>query len=60
VRLVFNAHRISFPCTVLAGFPSLRLLSFEAVDAAGNFVPNADLEGFNEAYASCGLFELTK
>lgn len=59
-RVVFNAHRVFSPHTVLASFPSLRLVSFSAVDDAGDFFPDADPGRFADAHFSCGLFELTK
>ena len=59
-RLVFNAHRVFSPRTLLAAFSSLRLVSFSAVDDAGDLVPDADLNRFADAHNSCGLFEFTK
>lgn len=59
-RLAFNSERIFDPRTVLAAFPSLRLVSFDAVDDGDRLVTNADPVRLAEASASCGLFEFTK
>jgi SAM-dependent methyltransferase len=59
-RLVFNAHRIFSPRTPLGAVPSLRLVSFSAVDDDGHLVTDADPEQFKDAHNSCGLFEFTK
>jgi len=61
-RLVFNAHRIFSPRTVLDTFASagLELVSFSAVDDAGDLVEDADPAQFEAARHSCGLFELTR
>lgn len=61
-RLVFNAHRIFSPRTVLDTFTSagLSLVSFAAVDDAGDLVENADPAHFEAARHACGLFELCR
>jgi SAM-dependent methyltransferase len=61
-RLVFNAHRIFSPRTVLSTFEDagLRLASFSAVDDAGDLVSDADPAHFEHARHACGLFELTR
>jgi SAM-dependent methyltransferase len=59
-RVVFNAHRVFSPRTVIEAFGSLRLVSFSAVDDAGDLVPDADPDRFEGAHMACGLFELTK
>lgn len=59
-RLVFNAHRVFSPRTVIETFASagLSLLSFAAVDDAGAFLSDAVPDDFLSAHNSCGLFEL--
>ena len=59
-RLMFNAHRIFSPATVLGAFAGLNLLSFAAVDDAGNFCTEVTPEDFLGAGYSCGLFEYGK
>lgn len=59
-RLVFNAHRIFSPRTILDAFSALRLVSFSAVDDGGELIADADPDRFLDAHNSCGLFELTK
>jgi len=59
-RVMFNAHRVLAPSTVLQMLSPLRLVSFAAVDDDGRFVPDARPDDFAGAAYSCGLFELTK
>lgn len=59
-RLRFNAHRIFSPRTILETFDGLELVSFSAVNDAGDLEPNTDSDRFLDAYFSVGLFELTK
>lgn len=59
-RVMFNAHRILPPSTVLRMLSPLRLVSFAAVDDDGRFVADARPDDFQDAALSCGLFELTK
>ena len=59
-RIEFNAHRVLNARTYLAQFTGLKLLSFSAVNDAGDFVPNANLDDYNGASFSCGLYEFTK
>ena len=59
-RVEFNAQRVFDPCTILATFNGLQLLSFAAVDDAGLFHPEANLGVFTRAWSACGMFELTK
>ncbi len=59
-RLRFNAHRIFSPLTILKTFDGLQLVSFSAVNDAGDLESNADPERFRNAYLAVGLFELTK
>ena len=59
-RVVFNAHRVFAPSTVLDAFRGLELVSFSAVDDAGDLVEDADPELVSGAHMACGLFEFTR
>lgn len=59
-RLEFNAHRVFAPQTVIDGFRKLKLISFAAVDDAGDFRVGVQPDDFDSAIYSCGLFEFTK
>jgi SAM-dependent methyltransferase len=59
-RLEFNAHRVFDPMTILAAFPDLELVSFAAVDDAGDMHERAQPDEFRRARYACGLFEFTK
>lgn len=58
-RVEFNAHRIFNPLTIPkeSGLP---LLSFAAIDDAGNLILDATPEDFGDAHYACGLFVFTK
>lgn len=59
-RTMFNAHRIFAPDTILRAFDELELVSFSAVNDAGDFVPNTDPASFADARYACGMFEFTR
>jgi len=59
-RVEFNAQRVFSPQTILAHFGALKLLSFCAVDAKGDFVPKCQPSEYANADRACGLFEFTK
>lgn len=59
-RVEFNAHRVFAPQTILNTFHDLELLSFVAVDDAGQFHATTNPEDFAQARFACGLFEFTK
>jgi hypothetical protein len=59
-RLEFNAQRVFNPLTILEAFADLRLVSFSAVNDAGDLEHDADPERFLGATYACGLFEFTK
>ena len=59
-RVEFNAHRVFSPARIIQAFESLTLVSFRAIDDAGNFVIDRRPVDFQEADYSCGLFEFTK
>lgn len=55
-RVCFNAHRIHSTSNILELFQGLELVEFSAVSDDGKFHKNSDLNGFDEARYSCGLF----
>lgn len=59
-RLNFNSGRVFSPLTVIAALEALHLVSFSAVNDAGQLVEPADPAAFTSADYSCGLFEFTK
>jgi len=56
----FNAHRVHSVQQILNYFDGLKLEEFSAVDDKGNFIKNADADGFKEAIYSGGLFHFIK
>lgn len=59
-RVEFNAHRVFAPRTVLEGFRGLELVSFAAVDDAGDLRLDVAPDDMASAEYACGLFELGK
>ncbi len=59
-RTMFNAHRVFAPQTIVDAFDGLELVSFGAVDDAGDLMTDPDLRDFGHADYSCGLFEFTR
>lgn len=59
-RVEFNAHRVHNPTTILSYFKGLKLLEFSAINDEGSFIENADINSFDFAKYSCGLFIFTK
>lgn len=59
-RVRFNGDRIFAPGTILSSVPGLRLLSFHAVDEAGDLRLGVTPEEFANVTEACGLFEFTK
>ena len=58
-RLMFNAHRVLSPTTVLRGCAGLTLASF-AFEPCGYLCEDASLEeGARQTYG-CGLYKFTK
>jgi SAM-dependent methyltransferase len=55
-RVEFNAHRIFNPNSIVAMFSELELIEFKAIDDGGSFVEDVDLDDFDNADYSCGLF----
>ena len=56
----FNAHRVHAPRTILGYFKDLELREFCAVNDAGNFVTNANMDDYAGARYSCGMFLFRK
>jgi SAM-dependent methyltransferase len=59
-RLEFNAHRVFAPETILQASRGLELLSFSAVNDAGDFAEDAEPSAYDGARYACGMFELAK
>lgn len=59
-RLMFNAHRVFAPGTILDAFSGLTLVSFAAVDDAGHLKLAEDPFDYRQADYACGLFEFGK
>lgn len=59
-RLVFNAHRIFAPDTIFRALDGLKLLSFSAVNARGEFLEHCDPRAASSFEYGCGLFRFTK
>lgn len=55
-RVMFNAHRITPPSTVVSMFSDLDLIEHSGVDDAGNFAVNRRLDELASADYACGLF----
>jgi len=59
-RLVFNAHRIFAPSTIISALDGLKPLSFSAVNDRGEFLEHSDPRAASSFEYGCGLFEFTK
>lgn len=59
-RVMFWAQRIFNPKTIIKELSKLELIEFSAVDDKGNFIKNANLDSFDEAFYSLGLFHFKK
>lgn len=59
-RLCFNAHRVFSPTRIVDSLGALRLVSFSAVDDAGQLLEEIDPSDVADLEYGCGLFELTK
>jgi len=55
-RVVFNAHRVFNPKTIIERFAALDLVYFAAVNDEGNMVNPAHWQNFVDSQYSCGLF----
>lgn len=59
-RVVFNAHRVFFPQSIIKMFKGLSLVSFSAVNDSGEYIEHPCFDDFNGSKYSCGLFHFTK
>jgi SAM-dependent methyltransferase len=59
-RVEFNAHRVFAPDTIVIACGDLELVSFSAVNDAGELEENVRPERYRNAVMACGLFEFTK
>ena len=59
-RVEFNAHRVFAPRTIVECLGDLSLVSFAAVDDAGQYHATASTDDFSAATYACGLYEFTK
>jgi SAM-dependent methyltransferase len=57
-KVVFNAHRIHDPTTILQWFGEggLRVEEFAAVDDGGRFCPHAEPRDFRDQRYACGMY----
>lgn len=56
-RLVFNAHRIFSPITILEAFDGLSLVSFSTLTRGGNFIIDANPNDYLDKDYGFGFFE---
>lgn len=59
-RLLFNAHRIFAPGTIVSALDGLELLSFSAVSDDGVLLEDIEPAAASTFEYGCGLFEFTK
>ncbi len=59
-RLCFNAHRIHSPKQILEYFNKLKLVEFSGTDDSKRYIKNANIDFFENAKYSCGMFWFTK
>jgi len=59
-RVMFHAHRIFNPNTIIRELDKLQLVEFSAVDDKGNFKEKANLDDFDKSFYSLGLFQFKK
>lgn len=59
-KVCFNGHRIHSTKQILQYFKDLRLVEFSGIDDEGIFRENIDINAFNNANYSCGLFWFKK
>lgn len=59
-RVEFNSQRIISPGTVMETLKDLKLVSFSAVNDAGDFLENQDWAKYADSRYACGMFEFTK
>jgi SAM-dependent methyltransferase len=59
-KVCFNAHRIHSSNQILQYFDGLKLVEFSGVDDKGLFRENIDIDAFEDADYTCGLFWFKK
>jgi hypothetical protein len=59
-RVMFNAHRILDPGSVINIFSEFELVSFSGVDNKGNYIIDANMDDFKDYFWSCGFFHFKK
>lgn len=59
-RVEFNSQRIFSPNTIMETLKDLKLVSFSAVNDAGDFLENEDWTRYAGSRYACGMFEFTK
>ena len=59
-QLLFNAHRVFAPETVVNAFSGLELLSFSCVKDDGAFYENCSPSEISKEMYGCGFYEYTK
>jgi len=59
-RVEFNAHRVFYPSSVLSMFSDLVLIDFKAINDDGVFLQDANINVFDDANYSCGLFHFSR
>lgn len=59
-RVMYNAHRIHNPNTIIKAFNDCELVEFSVVDDNGKFIKNADFNNYVSANYACGLFHFKK
>ncbi|MDP3290526.1 MAG: DUF268 domain-containing protein [Sulfuricurvum sp.] len=57
-RVMFHAHRIFNPKTIIETLNELNLIEFNVVNDKGELVRNANLDDYHQAFYSLGLFHL--
>jgi hypothetical protein len=59
-RVMFNAHRIFNPKTIITTFCELQMIEFCAVDDNGIFIKRPNLNDFDNSFYALGLFHFKK
>lgn len=59
-RLIFNAHRVFHPQTILNLFSDLDLIELSYIDKESNLIKNVQIEDIGIDRIECALFEFTK
>ncbi len=59
-RVMYNAHRVFNPKTIVQVLNELKLIEFSAVDDKGFYIEDANMDNFNESFYSLGLFYLKR